>query len=171
VLAPAGTYLIPETDAVFSQRIRNDIVAPKNTLAAIAAKVNEYLQTYYTAQVVGEQNLLGLDTAGSLDGIGALDGRPSDLPRIPLATAFDIQSNPTLATTVGLTTSQFCILLTYGGLVKEGWFLGQSALGSNSYLINPNIQVISPPTEELDAVVEAAKAYGFQQVYADDRGA
>jgi len=171
ILAPSGTYLIPETDAVFSQRIRTDIVAPKNTLAAIAAKVNEYLQTYYTAEVVGEQNLLGLDTAGGVDTIGALDGRPNDLPRIPIATAFDLQSNPTLAATVGLTTSQFCILLTYGGLVKEGWFLGQSYLGQNTYIINPSIQVISPPTDELDAVVEAAKAYGFQQVYADDRGA
>lgn len=163
--------LVQESDALFAARIKADAVAARGTIAAIQYKVSEYINTYYTAEVVLNTQLLGLDTAGGLDTRGGLDGRASDIPPIPAVSVFDLQSNPKLAARVGLTSSQFCVLFTYGGLTRDGFFVGRTHLGRKSHLLNVSLQVIPPLTSTLDAIVEQFKAMGTQQVYADNRGA
>lgn len=176
-----GTTISPEADASFSKRLSYDVVGPKNTLAAIQTRVQTYLNQFYQATVALNSSLLGLDSAGGLDTIGATDGRSNNVPVLPVVYAFDIQSNPKLATKVGLTAGQFCLLFQYGGLQKQGFFVGRSylgregaptnrAVGGGTFLLSPTMKVLPGAlTPAMAALVNSIKATGFQPVYADNR--
>lgn len=166
-----GKDLVPETDPQYSQRIRNNIVAPQNTLAAIQSAVTQYLNTLYIEESVSNVRLLGLDTAGGVDTWGGLDGRSKSTPNVPLCTTFDRQSNPKLSAKIGLTPGQFCVLFTYGGLNMDGFILGRTHVGMASHLLNGVINIVQPLTSSLSNIVEQTKAHGTQAVYADNRTA
>lgn len=180
-----GGQNIPEPDASYAYRIQQNLIAPRNTLAAIQNRVQLYLNDFFQSYESLNSRLLGLGTAGGLGTWGRLGGQGQDVPIIPTCTAFDIQSNPYLAGVVGLTTGEFCLLFTYGGLQKYGLWLGHAFLGatgagtggsevdpSGSFLIQPNIEVLdAAPTPDLAALVQSCKPCGMKPVYADNRGA
>ena len=101
-----------------------------------------------------------------------------------MCTAFDNQSNPQLAAAVSLVPGEFCLLFSYGGLQKYGFWLNHSFINeegagtgddfvdpSGSFVVNPQIQVLdAAPTSALAALVESVKPFGFKPVYADNRG-
>lgn len=165
---------VPETDYSFARRIQNDVIAPRNTLAAIQARVQSYINQFYLATSALNSQLLGMDTAGGLDSWGALDGRPNNLPALPQVTAFDLQSNPKLAASISLQPGQFCLLFSYGGLRTAGFFAGRSHVsretGGGTFLLNDVIHVLPAPlTPALGALVNGIKATAFQPIYADNR--
>jgi hypothetical protein len=176
---PRGTVLVngnfqAETDASYALRIQQAVIAGRNTLYAIQTRVQSYLNDFYQASEALNAQLLGADSAGGIDSYGALDGRPQDVPELPTVVCFDIQSNPKMAAKVGLTSGQFCVLFSYGGLTQSGFFLGRSHVsretGGGTMLLNPVIRVLPGPlTPSVGALVNSIKATGFQPVYADNR--
>ena len=164
-----GLALVAETDPIFAARMAAAIIAPNNTLLAIQTAVQSYLTVGYAAAVALNAQVLGLDTAGGLDTWGALDGRSSTLPPIPACSVFDIQSNPALATSVGLIAGDFCVLFTYGGLNAAGMFLNYAKLNF-AYLVPDKLQIIPPLNSALAGIVQSTKAQGMRPIYADNRG-
>lgn len=176
-----GTVLVngkfqPESDASFAKRIQQDVISPRNTLASIQSRSQAYLNEFYQATVAANDQILGADAAGGLDTWGALDGRADSIPEIPTVYCFDRQSNLKMANLVGLTSGQFCVLFSYGGLSQGGFFLGRSHVsretGGGTFLLNPKVRILPGPlTPALGALVNSIKATAFQPVYADNRSA
>ena len=152
-----------EPDAVFVDRIVSNLSPENMTLLAIATKTRAYMVLQAT---FGLSETFTLDTTGGLDTNGGLDDTGTT-HIVPTVTAFDRQSDPTRSAVVNLQPGQTCILFSYPGLLKYGFFLGVSHLSVDSFLAPPGIQVIQAPSPALDAYVNRyVKAEGAELVYA-----
>lgn len=193
VLDLALSTFIPQSDAAYATSIQAAVIGPQNTLLAIQTQLQAYLNEEFQVDATQNFELIGLDSSGGLDIFGYLDGVPQNVLPIPSVSVFDRQSSPKLAAQVPLTSGQFCILFTYGGLRTAGFFLGSinpllNAEGGTpsgtflsgadgvplptgpSYLLNPGINLLSGAlTPQMAALVQRIKAIGFQPVYADNR--
>ncbi len=162
-----------ESDASFSNRIRQQLTLPQPTLAGIQSVVTLYLQAF-TVQNLATQ-VLGLDVSGALDVAGSLDGFASAIPNIPQVNVFDQQSNPYLSSQINLVPPQFCIDFMYVGyLTTDGFFLGRSHIDPlvyskrETHVISTRLTVVPPLSSGLDALVNQIKAAGCQPIYANN---
>lgn len=170
-----GVQGVLETDRQYATRVKNQIIGLENTVASIQKAVTTYLNTGYQYEIAIKAQVLGLDSRGSIDGWGALDGRSSTTPPIPLVSVFDKQSDPVRSARLNVGDGQFAIILSYGLVVQDGFFLGGSTatnsnshLGAETYLVTPGYFPIPPPTSYLAALVESIKAAGCKPLWFDN---
>jgi len=170
VVASGGTYT-PESDAAYSLRIREALLAPQNTLEAIRRVVQDYIDNVYgLATSVGVN--MNNDTQGGLDTYGYFDAHFATLLSrgTPTVRVFDWQSDPMSAAEVDLLFGQFCIFFTFASsLPQEGFFLNHSYTNRGYYLLSPTIAG-GPLTPQLGALVQAVKATGLQPLWVYARG-
>lgn len=155
-----------EPDASYIARIESELTSDNTTLAAIASKVRAFLVLQAT---YNQQQVFALDTSGGMDTYGGLDDAGTSTV-VPTVTAFDWQSDPDRSALIGLGHGQVCVLFTYPGVTKTGFFVGESHLGQGaSYLLTSQIRIVGAPSAAIDAYVQSVVALGIQVVYADNR--
>jgi hypothetical protein len=157
-----------ETDAAYIARIELWFATRKTTLYGI--------QTLLQAFIIAQANVsaltapMALDVSGALDESGALDGgtitNVSQL--LPTISCFDYQSNANLSEQVGLVRDegQFAILFSFpnASLLKQ-WFLGQSFLNENAFLLTNQFQQIAVPSPAIGQLVKRIKLPGTNPIY------
>lgn len=154
-----------EPDTSYIARIESELQSDNTTLAAIASKTRAFLVLQAT---FNQQQVFALDTSGGLDTYGGLDDAGTSTV-VPTVSAFDWQSDPDRSALIGLGHGQVCVLFTYPGVTKTGFFAGQSYLGYSSYLLTAQIRVVGAPSALIDAYVQSVVALGIEVVYADNR--
>lgn len=85
---------------------------------------------------------------------------------------FDRQTDPTRSARYGLTPGQFAVIGYYPMNPMDGWFIGQSFIGQDTWITDPYhfTSSSSPPYSGLGEQVNRVKAAGAVPVYITSRG-
>lgn len=155
-----------ESDTSFKSRVYAALVAPKTTLQAI----QNIVQAYFTA--ISQLTFAGLafdSESGSFDSsVGSFDAVTSSVVVPASILVWDRQSRPDLANLYNVNPKNndgsFVIQLGYA-TDSGAWFLDNSALDYETFLLNIDQWQLSAPDPRLGALVNFVKAAGAKPLY------
>lgn len=156
-----------ESDSSFRARAYAALSAPKTTLQSI----QNIVMAYFAAIAASQTGLMGFNAPiGAFDSIqGVYDFLAAGGASLPQILVWDRQSRPDLANEFGINPDNddgsFVIQLGYAVANEQAWYLDYECLDYNSYLLEIDQFVETPPDPRLGALVNFVKAAGSKPIY------
>lgn len=165
-----------ESDASYIGRIIAALASPKCTLAAIAAVVTGFYTAIAPELASALAQNLAFDSEGGFDTSGGFDvgmDAPPVSSVVPDVYVWDRQSRPDLADEFGVNpdndNGDFVVQIGFKDPLHLAWFLDNSYLDNDSYVVDGDASAVAPvtvaPDARLAALIDLTKAVGTRPLY------